>query len=414
MLESSVGGALARRRCLHDANYCESLNDVRSGVRVDVTPAVGQDSAMDNAGSIQPVAKAFPRPESSQTLREQYESVRRTYVAFAEAMRILVAQLCKNADLSVDSITARAKETSSVVDKVEKRSYTGLDQMIDKCGVRVITRYSSEITAVCKLLEREFDVLEVVEHGGETPASFGYASKHLVLRLSDNRSSLLEWRNFTGLVAEVQVRSILQHAWASISHSLDYKSGREVPAPVRRRLFRVAALLETGDEIFDTYRSEVAELRAEYRAQAEGGHWKDLPLNLDTLRVSWSVFPWERIGSVAEGAGWKKIPIPAEVNERLIPQLASVLVGAASHAGFSTVGQLYEFSVEAPRHQEVLAEMARLYEDLSGGMQLLAAPALVLAALLGNRYPLAGEGLATSPAFREAVVNARAKADPDG
>jgi hypothetical protein len=51
---------------------------------------------------------------------------------------------------------------------------------------------------------------------------------------------------------EVQVRSILEHAWAEIDHEVRYKSGVDYPEDVRRRFAAIAGALEILDhEFFD-------------------------------------------------------------------------------------------------------------------------------------------------------------------
>src|SRR6185503_1723451 len=67
---------------------------------------------------------------------------------------------------------------------------------------------------------------------------------------------------FEGWPFEVQIRSILQHAWAEIEHDIGYKSPRALSYPTRRSFARLASLLELAD-------IEFTRLRAEVRADEE-------------------------------------------------------------------------------------------------------------------------------------------------
>jgi hypothetical protein len=65
------------------------------------------------------------------------------------------------------------------------------------------------------------------------------------------------------MYAEIQIRTVLQHAWASISHALQYKSKADIPDQFVRQLTRIAGLLELSDEQFSNLREKTAALRME-------------------------------------------------------------------------------------------------------------------------------------------------------
>lgn len=134
------------------------------------------------------------------------------------------------------------------------------------------------------LLNREFFVdsahsTDKVRELGVT--EFGYSSLHLVT-LSEPRSSLGEWSRFSGFPVEIQIRTVLQHAWASISHKLDYKAASEAPNQLRRQLFRLSALLELADEDFASLRDRSQNIAAQYKDEVDRGEL-NLPLDLDSL-----------------------------------------------------------------------------------------------------------------------------------
>jgi hypothetical protein len=113
---------------------------------------------------------------------------------------------------------------------------------------------------------------------------FGYISVHYVVSLENTRAGLPEYAAFAELRGEIQVRTVLQHAWAAIDHKLRYKSKEEIPANVRRQLYRISALLETADEEFESLRQRIAKVREDYSKAVTKGSL-DIPLNVDSLSV---------------------------------------------------------------------------------------------------------------------------------
>lgn len=296
---------------------------------------------------------------------EAYRSLHPKYDSFADALRVLIRQLCIAENISVD-VEARAKTVESLSRKLEiKQEYTVLEDVPDLCGIRVITRYLIDIDAVRDLLQGEFEVDEVVSHGGESPEAFGYASLHIVLRLGVQRANLREWRDLKDLKAEVQVRTILQHAWAVISHRLDYRSSAEVPVDVRRSLFRVAALLETGDEIFERFRENVESLRSAYREDSASGAWRTLDLNLDSINAAWSQLPIEELADLAESMGLSRRGQDdsdfTRQHEHDISRRR--LVRLASEAGYKTVGDIENLITDPRRHEPFLHTFSNLLPE---------------------------------------------------
>jgi ppGpp synthetase/RelA/SpoT-type nucleotidyltranferase len=237
-------------------------------------------------------------------LEEVYGRDEKRYRLFTSSLVTLLSNLCEAAGLEVEFTYGRAKEPRAVAEKVRRKSYSGLAEVTDKCGVRIVTRYQKTVHEVRRLLANEFDIIETVEHGNEDVNTFGYSSLHMLIRLSNSRSSLLEWELFENLTAEVQIRSVLQHAWATISRSLDYNSGEAARQPIRRRLFRVAALLEQADQQSDAYLSDLTAVRQTYQWESSSDG-ESLRLDYGALEAMWSRIPWARLDEAALRAGWR-------------------------------------------------------------------------------------------------------------
>jgi putative GTP pyrophosphokinase len=94
---------------------------------------------------------------------------------------------------------------------------------------------------------------------------------------------LPEWSDYAGLFAEIQVRTLLQHTWASIEHVLIYKNEADAPHSLRRRLSRLSALFELADEELDHLLRERSAQTVEYTARLHRGE-RDVPIDVDSLR----------------------------------------------------------------------------------------------------------------------------------
>jgi len=192
---------------------------------------------------------------------ESYKQLRPTLEEFARRLQDLLADIAHSKNIEVHAIEARAKTLESFREKLARpgKSYDNpLKDITDLCGLRVILYYQEDVEKFCDELRLQLSVDEEksVDKRKELGANqFGYISVHLISKITSARSQLIEWKRFDGLIVEVQVRTVLQHAWASISHALQYKREAEIPSQVVRKLSRVAGLLELADEQFSDLRS---------------------------------------------------------------------------------------------------------------------------------------------------------------
>ncbi|MBT7630134.1 MAG: hypothetical protein HN597_10600 [Desulfobacula sp.] len=112
-----------------------------------------------------------------------------------------------------------------------------------------------------------------------------YASIHYLIRLTDDRTKLLEYKRFKNLIAEIQVRTILQHAWAEIEHDIQYKSIDTIPVEIHRRFMSLAGMLEIADREFQAIQDEDINLRKNARLSVSKGRFEDVELTPDALKA---------------------------------------------------------------------------------------------------------------------------------
>ncbi len=276
-----------------------------------------------------------------------YESRRPAQDKFTRKVEALILDLMAANDLGFHLTESRTKDAQSFRDKASRptKSYANpLEEITDLSGIRVISYYQDEADKIGSMIESEFviDLENSVVHRPEG-AEFGYLSRHYVVQLSSSRAQLTEWQGFSTFKAEVQVRTVLQHAWAAVSHKLQYKREDDVPVPLRRKLFRLSALFELADDEFMSIRSTSGEIASSIRTQLGVGN-QDLPIDAvslsEFLMFSHAV---AQIEAAARAAGFT-FGSPDEADEDEDEQ-ASSISGLIQLCALASVRNIEEFEV---------------------------------------------------------------------
>ncbi|MGD0699451.1 MAG: hypothetical protein ABSA02_06170 [Trebonia sp.] len=216
----------------------------------------------------------------------EYEQIAAPLGGFSAALERLIQGLLKADGIQLHTVATRVKSRESAARKVTVgEDVRPLSSIYDMLGIRIITYFRDEVDAVARVIEREFVIDEA--HSADKrmaldPDRFGYLSMHFVAQLNRDRVALAEYRQYDGIKFEIQIRSILQHAWAEIEHDLGYKSKEAVPRGIKRRFSRLAGLLEIADDEFVGIRNELAAHRASTSATIGTGSW-DVEIDQDSL-----------------------------------------------------------------------------------------------------------------------------------
>lgn len=218
--------------------------------------------------------------------KQEYQRNYPFYESFAARIGVLLPELLEDANLPLAHIEHRAKRVDRFLDKIDRKGFSDpFNEIKDIVGARIIVYYNDDVLKVADLIRAEFEVdpdhsHDKVEELGVD--EFGYRSFHLVCSLRSPRRDLIEWKSFSDLAFEIQVRSVLQHAWAAISHRIDYTTTTQAPNEIRRKLFRLSALLELADDEFAAIRELTARLTQTYREEVDRGDLA-IPINMDSL-----------------------------------------------------------------------------------------------------------------------------------
>ncbi|CAE6902028.1 PpGpp synthetase catalytic domain-containing protein (RelA/SpoT-type nucleotidyltranferase) [Ectopseudomonas oleovorans] len=215
---------------------------------------------------------------------DDYESFRPKVESLANKVKELIADIAEGHDINPHAIEARAKTPESLQKKINKpgKAYNEpLKEVTDLCGVRAILYYQEDVETLCEAIRKEFKINEQhsIDKRKELKTDqFGYISNHIVCKIDHKRQNLVEWKKYKDIYIEIQVRTVLQHAWASISHTQAYKSEKETPPNIARQLSRVAGLLELADEQFSSLREKTNSFLGDVQSNIEKNNL-NLPIN---------------------------------------------------------------------------------------------------------------------------------------
>ena len=215
---------------------------------------------------------------------KDYERVYGKRSQFTDSVEALVRAALDKEKVKYHVIEKRTKTVSSFKEKLCRKGYEDpLRDFPDLSGVRVILYYPDQVDHVCSILNKIFKPIEIVDKRELLePDQFGYLSVHLVAEITKERASLVEWSDFEGYKVEIQVRTILQHSWAMVSHALMYKRDTEAPRSIQRKLHRLAGLFEIADEYFVSIRDSERTLSKEMDISLK----KEEDLEIDAVSIS--------------------------------------------------------------------------------------------------------------------------------
>ena len=177
------------------------------------------------------------------------------YDSCGKTLKSLIEKFLNAQGLPFHSIEYRVKTKASFLEKCKKDKYEDpINEITDICGLRIIGYTNHDVKEIQSIIESEFridrdnsiDKSELMKED-----QVGYRSVHYIATINSNRTHLMEYQEYTGIKFEIQIRTLLQHAWAEIEHDRNYKFSGELPSEIKRRFYLVAGSLELLDREFE-------------------------------------------------------------------------------------------------------------------------------------------------------------------
>lgn len=321
-----------------------------------------------------PRKRASSPAEPERDLVEQYKAKRHIYEEFCDRLHDLICRLLKTEECHIAITEKRAKEVESLRKKLERiEKDITLSSVDDLVGVRVVTLTRKDVDAVEVILRKEFgatpeSAFTVKRHDEISPGEdlFGYRATHVYFRFYCARANLTEWNGFKGLLAEVQIKTLMQHTWAVLRHKLIYKPIEgfgEISEFALRPIYidfkSLAVHTETADDKLGDIEKRHAEIVKSQRAfttLVKEGRAETERLTSETLDVfvKNNKALLTTAADVAVQAGFERVDKPGSLEH---------FVKYAKACGWSKIGDFTEFLGRIKRRRLDLTAICKKAES---------------------------------------------------
>ena len=205
----------------------------------------------------------------AEMLLEEYDAQLPVYQRLETVVQQTLEQALERNGIIVTAVSTRIKARESLEGKLALKGskYQSLSDITDILGARIITFYTDDV----------------------------YNSLHYICRLPKKMVDDPYCPELNRIRFELQLRTTLQHAWASINHEIGYKTGVEIPREYIRRINRMSGLLELADDEFSRIRTEITDYRRRVQQLVQSGKLDDVQLDGDTFNSYLQARPFDSL-----------------------------------------------------------------------------------------------------------------------
>ncbi len=213
-------------------------------------------------------------------------------------------------------VKGRIKSFDALYRKLLTRCQYGIidkpfDAISDIIGMRIVVPFLEDLESVERLIKKHFQIVDTEYKSRElTIREFGYDSIHIQINLPAEISDKV--KNSRDMKIEIQLRTILQDAWAEVEHELIYKTSIDkVEDTIRRKMIAVNATLSLGDTIFQ----EIREYQRKRYSDIQERHKKlmdkvsTIPEKMEKLKIATEIIADEKSNEEIREAPKKLQPL---------------------------------------------------------------------------------------------------------
>lgn len=216
------------------------------------------------------------KAEKVKEATEWYLENQKTFELLGKEVKEIIEYELKDKGIFYNSIESRVKELESYKEKCKKEQYKEpVDEIMDMTGIRITAFTNADVKSICKIIEGAFciDKDNYSDKSKEIDVNeFGYLSVHYIAALTPQYLNINKYMKYKDLSFEIQVRTLLQHAWSEIEHDRNYKFKGTLPKELRRRFYMIAGVLEMVDREFESLTNDIKQYTKDVNFHVEKGN----------------------------------------------------------------------------------------------------------------------------------------------
>lgn len=189
-------------------------------------------------------------------LGKDFENKKLSYKRLNQQVKEIIEKRLNKEPVDILVVCPRLKKFDRFYKKILEKNYQTdfFEKIEDVSGVRIVCKYYSELDLIGKCIAEEFNVVrEEKKITALEINEFGYLSDHYIVKLRNETTKDTE-KDLLSLKCEIQVRTLLMHSWATVSHDLDYKKEETLPENIKKEMYAISGLLYIADQRFDFFK----------------------------------------------------------------------------------------------------------------------------------------------------------------
>lgn len=149
----------------------------------------------------------------------------------------------------VEHIKSRLKTEDSIINKLKNKHLEVTNENIienvkDVIGIRLVCSFLTDIYDIVNLISNisELNIIEKKDYVSN-PKESGYTSYHLIVLVPIVYNGKKDF-----VKAEIQIRTVAQDFWASLSHKIQYKYENNIPNDIKEEMYEYSLIVNQLDK----------------------------------------------------------------------------------------------------------------------------------------------------------------------